>query len=179
MRHASMGNNATQYCEINILMLHDNKSESLKEPEFYMNLALEQARIAFHNQEVPIGAILVDTGTGSILSKAYNQTITHSDPTAHAEILALREGCGIKGVQRIPECDLYVTLEPCPMCAAAISFARIRHVYFGAEDLKSGGFISGPCLVNHANLHHKPDFTGGILADEATLLLRDFFKARR
>jgi tRNA(Arg) A34 adenosine deaminase TadA len=160
-------------------MLQNNKSSLAQNPEFFMQIALEQAKKAAENGEVPIGAVIVDAATGDILSKTYNQTITHADPTAHAEILAIREACKIKNAQRIPECDLYVTLEPCPMCAAALSFARIRHVYFGAEDLKSGGFISGPALSTHPNLHHKPDYTGGILADEAAILLRDFFKARR
>ena len=147
--------------------------------EFFMSEALKQAKFAYQAEEVPIGAVLVEYETGNIIASTYNQTILQQDPTAHAEILAIRTGCKQFGAQRIPECDLYVTLEPCPMCTSAISFARIRQVYFGATDEKSGGFVSGPALCNHKTLHHKPEFTGGIMADEAAVLLRDFFKARR
>lgn len=160
-------------------MLQNNIIPTSQTHESFMQQALDQAKIAAENQEVPIGALVVDSITGDVLARAYNQTIAHSDPTAHAEILAIREACRQKGTQRIPECDLYVTLEPCPMCASALSFARIRHVYFGATDPKSGGFISGPNLVAQPALHHKPQFTGGILAEESATLLRDFFKARR
>jgi tRNA(adenine34) deaminase len=144
-----------------------------------MTRALQQASLAANSEEVPIGAVLVDTATGDILAEAYNETITQNDPTAHAEILVIRKACGIKKAQRIPECDLYVTLEPCPMCASAISFARIRHVYFGATDPKSGGFVSGAKLVEAPALHHKPQYTGGIMAEASAKLLQDFFKARR
>jgi len=144
----------------------------------YMRLALEQAQHAYEAEEVPIGAVIVDA-TGAVIAKAYNQTVKLSDPTAHAEILAIREACRLIGAQRIPECDLYVTLEPCPMCTSAISFARIRHVYFGAEDVKSGGLVSGPCLSASAALHHKTGFTKNLLAAESTDLLQRFFKARR
>jgi tRNA(adenine34) deaminase len=147
--------------------------------EFFMHEALQQAKLAVAADEVPIGAVLVNTETGEVIARAYNQTICHNDPTAHAEILAIREGCRQLGAQRIPQCVLYVTLEPCPMCASALSFARIKHVYFGATDEKSGGFVSGPSLVTQAVLHHKPGFTGGILATESAQILRDFFKARR
>ena len=144
-----------------------------------MQEALLLAKTAAENDEVPIGAILVDIETNQVIARSYNQTICQLDPTAHAEILAIREACKLYGAQRIPQCDLYVTLEPCPMCASAISFARIRHVYFGATDEKSGGFVSGPALVKQPALHHKPDYTGGILADDSATILRDFFKARR
>ncbi len=147
--------------------------------EYFMHEALGQAKLAELAAEVPIGAVLVNEETGEVIARAYNQTICHKDPTAHAEILAIREGCRLLGAQRIPQCILYVTLEPCPMCASAISFARIKHVYFGATDVKSGGFVSGPALVTQSVLHHKPGFTGGILATESAQLLRDFFKARR
>ena len=145
----------------------------------FMRLALEQAEMAYKLAEVPIGAVMVERETRTVIASHHNCTIFQNDPTSHAEILAIRSACRHYGAQRIPQCDLYVTLEPCPMCASALSFARIGHVYFGATDPKSGGFISGPNLVGHAVLHHKPAFTGGILADEAAQLLKDFFKARR
>lgn len=160
-------------------MLQNNINTVNQTHENFMRMALDEAKLAGENQEVPIGAIIVDTTTNQVIARAYNQTICHKDPTAHAEILAIREACKHFDAQRIPQCDLYVTLEPCPMCASALSFARIRHVYFGATDEKSGGFISGPNLVAQPALHHKPQFTGGILADESATLLRDFFKARR
>lgn len=144
-----------------------------------MRLALEQAQLALIAEEVPIGALLVETATGKIVARDFNKTIKNNDPTAHAEINVIRQGCNLAGAQRIPEYDLYVTLEPCPMCASALSFARIRHVYFGATDPKSGGFVSGPNLVAQPALHHKPTFTGGILAEECGQILKDFFKARR
>lgn len=144
-----------------------------------MRLAYEQAQLAYDAQEVPIGAVIVEAKTGVIIAKSYNQTVKLSDPTAHAEILAIREACAKIGAQRIPECDLYVTLEPCPMCTSAISFARIRHVHFGAIDTKSGGFVSGPCLSQAPALHHKVSHTNGLYADESALLLQNFFKARR
>ncbi len=149
------------------------------DPEFFMRAALDEAEKAYAAQEVPIGAVLVDNATGAILSRAFNQTIAQSDPTAHAEILALRQVCAQRGAQRIPDTTLYVTLEPCPMCAAALSYARISHIVFGASDAKSGGLVSGPQLGQHPVLHHKPSITGGILADACGDLLKRFFQERR
>ncbi len=148
-------------------------------PLDYMRLAFEQAKLAYDAQEVPIGAVIVDVNSGDIVAKSYNKTVKLSDPTAHAEILAIREACSKAGAQRIPECDLYVTLEPCPMCTSAISFARIRHIYYGAEDVKSGGLVNGPCLSGSPALHFKVGHTGGLLAEESAELLQNFFKARR
>lgn len=145
----------------------------------YMQLALAQARLAAESDEVPIGAVVVNPADGSVVTQAFNKTITLSDPTAHAEILALREACQKAGAQRIPDYDLYVTLEPCPMCAAALSFARFRRVVYGAHDPKSGGLSSGPCLYTHAQLHHKPEVVSGVLADESAALLQQFFQAKR
>lgn len=144
-----------------------------------MALAMDQARLAATRDEVPVGAVIANSNSGEILAACGNETIARNDPTAHAEIMAIRAVCDRFKTQRIPECDLYVTLEPCPMCAAAISFARIRHVYFGASDEKSGGFVSGPALASARNLHHKPDFTAGIRAEESAALLRDFFRTKR
>ncbi len=144
-----------------------------------MRAALKQAQEALALDEVPIGAVVVDCESGEIIGRGFNQTITLSDPSAHAEILAVREACQLKQAQRIPECDIYVTLEPCVMCAGCISFARIRHVYFGAYDPKSGGVCQGAKVFEHAQTHHKPDVTGGILEDECSVLLKNFFKAKR
>lgn len=145
----------------------------------HMQAAMIQARLAYEANEVPIGAVLVDSRTDQIIAQSYNQTIKNNDPTAHAEINVIRMVCRHEMAQRIPEYDLYVTLEPCPMCAAAISFARIRHIYFGATDAKSGGLISGPNLIEHPTLHHKMACTGGLLAEECGQILKDFFKERR
>lgn len=144
-----------------------------------MQLALEQARMAALCNEVPIGAVIVHRLSQQVIAKAHNLTKQSHDPTAHAELIALRQACLHLQAQRIPECDLYVTLEPCPMCTSAISYARINHVYFGATDAKSGGFISGPNLCTHPVLHHKVSYTKDIMADESASLLQNFFKARR
>lgn len=144
-----------------------------------MRAALEEARLAGLRDEVPIGAVLVDRRTGGIVARAGNRTIESSDPTAHAEIELIRAVCAKEGVQRIPDYDLYVTLEPCPMCAAAISFARIGNVYYGAHDPKSGGLTSSVELYAHRALHHKPTVTSGILADESAALLKNFFATKR
>src|SRR5690606_1749364 len=129
--------------------------------------------------EVPIGAVIIDPVSGQIVASAHNETRTRNDPTAHAEILAIRAACERFGAQRIPQFDLYVTLEPCPMCAAAISFARLRHVYFAATDEKSGGFINGPQLATHRIMHHKPEFSTGLCHNESADLLRGFFQTKR
>jgi tRNA(adenine34) deaminase len=125
-----------------------------------MRLALQEAEKAALLGEVPIGAVITDSASGEILAKTHNETITRSDPTAHAEILALRQVCAMKEAQRIPGCTLYVTIEPCPMCASALSFARFDHIYFGATDPKSGGFVSGPNLMSHAALASQTRFYG-------------------
>lgn len=145
----------------------------------YMNEALAEAEKAASRDEVPIGAVLVDSRNGEIVARSSNMTIEHSDPTSHAEILVIREMCRNLGVQRLPEYDLYVTLEPCPMCAAAISFARIKTLVFGASDPKSGGLLSGPIMYSHAQLHHKPDIVHGILADQCGQILKDYFRSKR
>lgn len=144
-----------------------------------MQAALEEARKAAIRDEVPIGAVLVDSRTGEIVSTHSNSTIAQSDPSAHAEILVIREIAAKLNTQRLPEYDLYVTLEPCPMCAAAISFARIRRLVFGAVDAKSGGVVSGPQLYNHSQMHHKPEVIQGVLAEDCGKILKDFFAAKR
>ena len=145
----------------------------------YMQEALYAAKMAGHRGEVPIGAVIVDPRTQRILAKCGNQTIGRNDPTAHAEILAIRAAAHMVGSQRLSGCDMYVTLEPCPMCAAAISFARIRRLYFGAGDPKGGGVEHGPRIFDQPTCHHRPEIYGGIKETPAGELLRDFFKKRR
>lgn len=144
-----------------------------------MRHALQEAIAAGARDEVPIGAILVDSRTGEILARNGNRTRALSDPTAHAEILVIREECARRKLQRLDHCTLYVTLEPCPHCAAAISFARIDTIVFGATDPKSGGVVSGPKLYSHPQLHHKPQIIEGILEQECGDILREFFAEKR
>jgi tRNA(Arg) A34 adenosine deaminase TadA len=144
----------------------------------FMSLALEQARLAAARGEVPIGAVLVDAA-GQVLAAAGNRTEELNDPSAHAEILAIRMASDVLRSPRLPECDLYVTLEPCPMCAQAISFARIRRLYFGAPDAKGGGVEHGPRIFTQPTCHHRPEIYGGIGEVEAGELIRGFFRERR
>ena len=143
-----------------------------------MELALAEARAAAERGEVPIGAVIVGPH-GTVLAAAGNRTEGDRDPTAHAELLAIRAAAAKLGSPRLVDCDLYVTLEPCPMCAQAISFARIRRLYFGAGDPKGGGVEHGPRLFGQPTCHHRPDVYGGIGEQEAGELLRGFFRERR
>jgi tRNA(Arg) A34 adenosine deaminase TadA len=143
-----------------------------------MERALEEARQAASRGEVPVGAVLVDA-EGRVLAAAGNRTEADRDPTAHAELLAIREAAARRGEPRLPDCDLYVTLEPCPMCAAAISFARLRRLYFGAYDPKGGGVEHGPRIFAHPTCHHRPEIYGGIDEARAAALLQGFFRDRR
>lgn len=145
-------------------------------PNPFMQQALAQARKALP-AEVPIGAVIVKDG--QVVASAHNRTETDADPTAHAELLAIRAACAKLGTPRLAGCDLYVTLEPCPMCAAAISFARIRRLVFGAHDAKGGGVESGPRLYNQPSCHHAPEVMGGVAESECGQLLKDFFKEKR
>ena len=149
------------------------------EDRHFMEMALEEAEAAAMRGEVPIGAVLVHAETGVIVSSAGNQTLERNDPTAHAEILAIRDGCIKAGAQRIPDCDLYVTLEPCAMCAAAISFARIRRLVFGAGDPKGGGVLHGGKFFEQPTCHHRPAVEHGEMADQCGEALRAFFRSRR
>ena len=144
-----------------------------------MELALAQAEAAAGRDEVPVGAVVVDSVTGKVLAAAGNRTEELADPTAHAEVLAIREACAGRGEPRLPDCDLYVTLEPCGMCAAAISFARLRRVYFGAYDVKGGGVEHGPRFFHQATCHHAPEIYGGLEERRAAELLKEFFRRRR
>ncbi|MDK3018149.1 nucleoside deaminase [Pseudodonghicola flavimaris] len=144
----------------------------------HMDKALEAARAAGARGEVPVGAVVVAPG-GQVLAVAGNRTRELNDPTAHAEMLAIRAACAAIGSERLTGHDLYVTLEPCAMCAAAISAARIARVYYGASDPKSGGVAHGARVFSHPQAHHKPEVYDGIAGREAEALLRDFFADRR
>ena len=144
-----------------------------------MDRALDQARAAAAAGEVPVGAVLVEAATGRILAETRNRIEELADPTAHAEVLAIRAAAAALGSPRLGGCDLYVTLEPCPMCAAAIAFARLRRVYYGAGDPKGGAVDHGVRLFDQPTCHHRPEVYGGIGETEAAGLLREFFQARR
>lgn len=145
----------------------------------YMAQALIEAKQAGKNGEVPVGAVIVNRKTGEIISATSNRVEIDHDPCAHAEILAIRKACEILGGTRLPDCDMYVTLEPCPMCATAISFARIKTLYFGAYDPKGGGVDHGPEIFKQTTCHHKPEVYGGIREQESASLLKEFFQKLR
>jgi tRNA(Arg) A34 adenosine deaminase TadA len=145
----------------------------------FMALALQEAEHAAARGEVPVGAVIVDSAGGEVLARAGNRTEALNDPTAHAEILAIRKATAEAGVPRLDVCDLYVTLEPCAMCAAAISFARIRRLYFGAYDPKGGGVEHGARFFQQPTCHHAPEVYGGLEESRAAELLVKFFEERR
>jgi tRNA(Arg) A34 adenosine deaminase TadA len=145
----------------------------------YMALALAEAEAAAARGEVPVGAVLVEAATGAVLARAGNGTEALADPTAHAEVLAIRRAAAARGRPRLPDCDLYVTLEPCALCAAAVSFARIGRLVYGADDPKGGAVAHGPRFFGQPTCHHRPRVTGGVGAGRAAELLRAFFRARR
>jgi tRNA(Arg) A34 adenosine deaminase TadA len=144
-----------------------------------MDLALAEAEQAAAMGEVPVGAVVIDGASGRVLARAHNRTETDRDPTAHAELLAIRAAAAAAGAARLPGCDLYVTLEPCAMCAQAIAFARIRRLYYGAEDPKGGGVVHGARIFQQATCNHRPEVYGGIGDAAAGALLRRFFGERR
>jgi tRNA(adenine34) deaminase len=143
----------------------------------FMDQALAEARAAGERGEVPVGCVVVRDG--KIVARAGNRTLADRDPTAHAEMLAVRAAAAALGSERLDDCDLYVTLEPCAMCAGALSFARIRRLYYGAADPKGGAVDNGVKFFASPTCHHRPDIYGGIGEGEAAALLQDFFKARR
>jgi tRNA(Arg) A34 adenosine deaminase TadA len=143
----------------------------------YMEIALEEAKAAGDRGEVPVGAVLVHDG--EIIARAGNRTRELADPTAHAEMLAIREACGALAAERLAEADLFVTLEPCAMCAGAISFARIRRLYFGAADEKGGAVVNGPRFFSQPTCHHAPEIYSGFHEQEAAGLLKEFFREKR
>ncbi len=144
-----------------------------------MQLALAEAEAAFARGEVPVGAVIVDGTSGAVLAAAFNRTEANHDPSAHAEMLVIRSAARRLGSPRLVGCDLYVTLEPCAMCATAISFARIRRLYYGARDPKGGGVEHGARVFTHATCHHRPEVYGGIEEGRAGEMLKRFFQERR
>jgi len=143
----------------------------------FMQIAMEEARAAGARGEVPVGCVLVRGG--EVVARAGNRTLSDKDPTAHAELLAIRAAAAALGSERLTDCDLHVTLEPCAMCAAAMSFARIRRLYFGAADPKGGAVEHGPRFFTQPTCHHRPEVYAGIGESESAALLRQFFQARR
>jgi tRNA(adenine34) deaminase len=143
----------------------------------FMDLALKAAENAGQSGEVPIGCVVVRDG--AVIASAGNRTLTDRDPTAHAEVLAIRQAADKLGTERLTDCDLYVTLEPCTMCAGAISFARIRRLYYGAADLKGGAVDSGVRFFASATCHHAPEVYSGLGESDAAAMLRGFFRERR
>ena len=143
----------------------------------FMQLALAEARAAGAAGEVPIGCVIVRGG--AVLARAGNRTLTEHDPTAHAEIIAIRAAAAVLSSERLDDCDLYVTLEPCALCAGAVAFARIRRLYYGAADPKGGAVDNGVKFFSSPSCHHRPEVYGGIAEAEASALLKDFFRERR
>jgi tRNA(adenine34) deaminase len=143
----------------------------------FMDLALIEARTARDAGEVPVGCVIVRNN--AVIAKTFNRTLADRDPTAHAELIAIRAAAAVLGTERLSDCDLYVTLEPCAMCAAAIAFGRIRRVYYGAADPKGGAVENGVRFFASPTCHHRPEVYGGIGEAEASALLTDFFRARR
>ena len=143
----------------------------------FMSIALEEARAAQGQGEVPVGCVVVCDG--KVVARAGNRTLSDKDPTAHAELVAIRAAAEALGTERLTDCDLYVTLEPCAMCAAATSFARIRRLYFGASDAKGGAVENGVRFFSAPTCHHRPEVYGGINESESAALLKEFFQARR
>jgi cytidine deaminase len=155
----------------------NSKDKEMTDFVSFMDQALNEARFAAGRGEVPVGAVVVKEGV--IIARAGNETRAKLDPTAHAEILALQKACVILGQERLMGCDLYVTLEPCPMCAGAIANARISRLYIGASDPKSGGVMHGATVFDHPQSHHKPEIYDGLCEAECQELLTDFFARRR
>ncbi len=144
-----------------------------------MSIAFVEAQAAADRGEVPVGAVVVDVATGVVLARAGNRVEELSDPSAHAEILAIRDVCALRGAARLPDCDLYVTLEPCAMCATASSHARIRRIVFGAYDPKGGGIEHGARIFERDTCHHRCETVGGVQEGRAADMLRGFFEKRR
>lgn len=160
-------------------MINQQSSLLMTETEKYMQRAINLAQQAAARDEVPIGAVVVNPQTGEIISEACNLSEHSGNACDHAELLAMRQACQRLGTNRLRDIDLYVTLEPCTMCAAAISFMRIKTLYFGAADPKGGAVVSGVRFYDRPTCHHRPEVVSGICADECGQLLKDFFRAKR
>lgn len=145
----------------------------------YMQKALDLARLSAEKDEIPVGCLIVNSNTGEIIASSHNLSQHSEDATAHAEIIAIREACKKLNQNRLWDMDMYVTLEPCTMCSAAISFARIKNLYFGAHDEKGGAVANGVKFYEQKTCHHKPNVVGGILEEECSQILKDFFKNKR
>lgn len=145
----------------------------------FMGLALELAHTAYDNDEVPVGAVIVQRRNSEILAAFSNQMRGIQSSIAHAEMLAIQKAMKVIHNERLIDCDMYVSLEPCPMCAQAISFARIKNLHFAAEDKKSGGVLNGPKIFESSSCHHKPEIFFGMMAEESSQLLKKFFKSKR
>ena len=143
----------------------------------FMDMALAEARAAGEAGEVPVGCVVVHDG--AVIARTGNRTLADSDPTAHAELVAIRQAAAMLGSERLTACDLYVTLEPCAMCAGAVSFARIRRLYYGAADLKGGAVDNGVRFFTAPTCHHRPEVYGGLAEAGASALLKEFFRERR
>ena len=144
-----------------------------------MKIALDEARKASERDEVPVGAVIISNINNEIISQYGNKVEELNDPTAHAELLAIKDACNKLGNKYLNNCTLYVTLEPCPMCAQAISFARIKTLYYGAEDKKNGGVDNGAKIYSQRGCNHKPDYYSGIMETESSEMLKRFFKEKR
>lgn len=155
----------------------DDQRLTTSSDELWMEEALRAAQRALEADEVPVGAVVVRDG--KIIGRGWNQNITTNDPTAHAEIVAMREAAAFLGNHRLGECELFVTIEPCPMCAGAMVHARIRRLVYGADDTKAGGVKSVMQVLNHPQLNHNVEVRGGVLAGRSAELLQTFFKSRR
>ncbi len=151
--------------------------QHMERERYFMRIALDEARMAFYKGEVPVGAIITDGDT--VVARAHNQSISMNDPTAHAEILAIREAGRIKGNYRLNGMELFVTIEPCVMCASALMHARIARLYYGARDPKMGGVESLYSILSDKRLNHRIEVKGGIIEDECLMLIREFFRERR
>lgn len=145
--------------------------------ESFMDIALDEARLAALRDEVPVGAVIVHKG--EVIARTGNRTRELFDPSAHAEILAIREACSILKKERLTDCDLYVTLEPCAMCAGAISFARIKRLYYSAQDVKGGGVAHGGRFFDQSTCHHAPEIYSGLAEQDAQEILQNFFRSKR
>jgi tRNA(Arg) A34 adenosine deaminase TadA len=145
----------------------------------FMAMALAEAEAAATRGEVPVGCVIIEAASGRVLARQGNRTEADRDPTAHAELLAIREACAALGSPRLSGCDLYVTLEPCAMCAQAMAFARIRRLYYGADDPKMGGVVHGARVFAHPTCHHRPEVYPGFGEERSAALLRAFFAERR